>query len=421
MAKSGAAAQPKIIRSRLVFNFPGFEPTPPLGQLDRLRHGAQKSGEVWGFTFERLSADAVADEYHAVSESVTSGPNWQTHTRIVQFSWSDVIENYERESFPRGLFRNFPKFMAFLFDGTVGRYLHASKRYWTFTIFPLLLIALYLVVSGVVVWFALDAFAPQTSHPVIATAVTLALTLLLCRWPGQRWYLLLTINDWGFARDMANRINPDIEQRYRTFATTLADQIERSKHDEIVIAGHSFGTVWAAGALAIALENNPKLLAGRNVTFLALGSSLLKIALAPAAGFMRDWMARIIAQPCLTWHEIQTKDDLIAFYKADPFAELGIKNVKATLKIDRVKYKDAMDRKRYVQMLKSPYRTHRQYILYQDKRVFFDYVLRLFGPLSVRALALDPGLIAMIGPDGALAGTLAGAPEKQSSRTGAAK
>ena len=399
MAKS--VAKPGGIRTRLVFNFPGFEPTPPLGQLDRLQYGAQKTGGIWGFTFDRKSADAVGEESHAISESVTTGPNWQTRTRIVQFSWSDVIATYEKEPFPWGLFRNFPKFMAFFGDGTVGRYLHASKRYFTFTIFPLLLIAIFLIVTGVAAHFIVEALQPGSA--LAKTVLTLVATLLLCRWPGQSLYLLLTINDWGFARDMVNRINPDIEQRYRTFAATLAEEIARSKHDEIVIAGHSFGTVWAAGALAIALEENPKLLAGRNVTFLALGSSLLKIALAPNAGFMRDWMARIIAEPGLVWHEIQTKDDLIAFYKADPFAELEIADIKATLKIDRVKYKDAMERKRYVQMLKSPYRTHRQYILYQDKRVFFDYILRLFGPLSASDLALDTSEIGRIGPDGTLA------------------
>ncbi len=416
MAKSGAKAQSDHIRTRLVFNFPGFEPTPPLGQLDRLQYGAQKTGSIWGFTFDRKFADAIGDESHAISESVTTGPNWQTRTRIVQFSWSDVIATYENEPFPWGLFRNFPKFLAFFGDGTVGRYLHASKRYFTFTIFPLLLIAIFLIATGVAAHYLVEMFVPGGT--LIKVLLTLALTLLLCRWPGQSLYLLLTINDWGFARDMVNRVNPDIEQRYRIFAGTLVEEIARAKYDEIVIAGHSFGSVWAAGALAIALEEKPKLLAGKTVTFLGLGSSLLKIALAPNAGFMRDWMARIIAEPDLVWHEIQTKDDLIAFYKADPFAELEISDVKATLKIDRVKYKDAMERKRYYGMLRSPYRTHRQYILYQDRRVFFDYILRLFGPLSAAALARDPAQIGRISADGTLGAPIATpAPKKPATST----
>ena len=53
-------------------------------------------------------------------------------------------------------------------------------------------------------------------------------------------------------------------------------------------------------------------------------------------------------------------------------------------------------------MRKSFYRTHRQYILYYDKRVSFDYMLRLFGPLSVKTLALDDEAASRIDRDGRL-------------------
>ncbi len=200
-----------------------------------------------------------------------------------------------------------------------GRYFRHAMRYWGFTIFPLLLIGLFVAVTLVGSLYFLGWLGLAGAGKWIASlALSAILTLVLCKWPGERAYLLLTVNDWGFARDMVNRSNPVIERRYAEYAETLAAEIANSDHDEIVIAGHSFGAVWAAAALALALERQPDLLAGRNVTFLALGSSLLKIAFAPKAQFMRDWMASIVAEPDLFWHEIQTKDDLIAFYKADP-------------------------------------------------------------------------------------------------------
>lgn len=404
MAKSANGEKARAtVRSRLVLNFPGFEATGPLAQLDRLRHSAEKTGEIWSFAYERLSEDVATSSDHAVSEHLSRGENWETRTRLVQFSWSDVIESYEKVSFPLGLFRNFPKFLAFFFDGTVARYYRTSTRYWAFTIFPLLLIALFAVVAWPLCSHVAGWLAPGGPRLFLTLVLTAIAVILLCRWPGEKAYLLLTINDWGFARDMVNRVNPEIEHRYFSFAETLEEEIGASRHDEIVICGHSFGSVWAVAALALALERRPGLLKGRNVTFLALGSSLLKIALAPHARFMRDWTARIVAEPDLLWHEIQTKDDIIAFYKADPFAALAISAPAATVKIDRVRYKDAMDGRRYKKMRTSFYRTHRQYILYQDRRVAFDYILRLFGPLSSRDLALRPEIAALIDPRGRLA------------------
>lgn len=391
-----------MVKSRLLLNFPGFEPTDPAHQLDRIRHSAAKTGELWGFSWERESAEFPQGASHALSESVTRGANWEVRTRLVQFSWNDIIARYENEPHPQAFLKNLPKFLAFFADGTVWRYFRASQRYFYFTIFPILLIAIFLAVSLLASWWALSFALSGAALWIAAIVAAAILTLVLCRWPGQSLYLLLTVNDWGFARDMVLRANPQIEARYREFADTVEREIAASDHDEILVCGHSFGAVWAVAALALALERKPDLLAGRRVTFLALGSSLLKIALAPRAGFMRDWAARVMAEPGLFWHEIQTKNDIIAFYKADPFETLGIRGHAATLQIDRPNYKKAMNKARYRKMRKSFYATHRQYILYQDVRAPFDTQLRYFGPFDSRELAESPQLAASIDESGRL-------------------
>jgi len=228
------------------------------------------------------------------------------------------------------------------------------------------------------------------------------LTLALGKFPGDFLYIPLTIADWAFARDMVNRKNPEIEVRFSEFADIVKSEIEHSGDDEIIIVGHSFGALWAVAALGKALEVKPNLFNGKNIVFLALGSSMLKIALAPNAGFMRGWWNSVSGKSQLYWHEIQTKDDWIAFYKCDPFELAEFDAPKGGYHIDRVKFKDGMERARYKNMRKSFYRTHRQYILYYDKRVSFDYMLRLFGPFSTRALAVDPQLHKQIDQSGKL-------------------
>jgi hypothetical protein len=374
-----------MTHTRLVLNFPGFEKTPVGHQLDRIRHGAEKTAALWDYRNRRIDIEDRPAESCAVSRWQSEGDGWTVETRLVQFDWHDIIETYENAPHPRAFFANFPKFLAFFADGTVARYFRHAKRYFGFTIFPLLLIgAFFAVALALTLGLAGLAGPGSIATWLVALPVALAATLLLCKWPGERFYLLLTVNDWGFARDMVNRSNPLIEERYRRFARVLAREISGGRHDDIVVAGHSFGAVWAVAALALALQENPALLAGRKAVFLALGSSLLKIAFAPGAQFMRDWTARIAAEPGVFWHEIQTKDDLIAFYKADPFAALGIAPLRAGLKIERIRFRDSMDKSRYRAMRKSFYRTHRQYILYQDKRVAHDYLNRLFGPAAQR-------------------------------------
>ncbi|MFZ1813500.1 MAG: hypothetical protein WBO55_04555 [Rhizobiaceae bacterium] len=391
------------VRSRLVLNFPGFEQTDSLAQIGRLHYCGDNTGKIWGFTVDGEEPVHKDVTHYTEAQFTAKGQNWHTAMRLVQFRWNDIVHAYERGSFPQAFVKNFVKYMAFIGDGTVRRYRKASWRYWGFTIYPILLAALaaipvWLGVGYVIGALGLDETVGVALHVLLVTA----LVILLCKWPGDRLYVPLTIADWGFARDMVNRENPEIEARFEEFGRKVAQAIAGSSEDEIIIVGHSFGSLWAVSALALALEAQPDLLARRKVTFLALGSSMLKIALAPRAKHIMERWRKVMAQENLFWHEVQTKDDLIAFYRCDPFEQAGIRDPRARYHITRIRFSKGMISKRYRAMRKSFYTTHRQYILYYDMRVHFDYMLRLFGPFSAKSLALDEELSNRIDKKGAL-------------------
>lgn len=383
------------VRKRLVLNFPGFEPTGSERQIGRMHYSAEKTGKHWGFKTENPQVRSSKTENHSVATFHTSGKDWETETRVVQFRWNDIVHKYEQEGFPFGFLKNFGKFLGFFFDGTVRKYRKASLRYWGFTIYPVLLALLVFFASWILLAFFIDNVA-------LEIVLSLLVTLLFCYWPGEKLYVLTTIADWGFARDMVNQANPEIEDRFSEFARTLRREISRTDADEILIVGHSFGSLWAVRAASLALEKDASLFKGRDITFLALGSSLLKIALARNAGFMRESLRKVLNQNELFWHEIQTKDDWIAFYKADPFKALSLKDMKADRKITKIRFSKAMDKQHYRKMRKSFYTTHRQYILYYDKRCHFDYMMRLFGPFSSRQIARNEKWPNRIDQNGAL-------------------
>lgn len=383
------------IKTRLVLNFPGFEQTDSSAQLGRLRYGAEQTGKFWGFEISQGPLDHPDNSHYTITQMSSKGANWNCDTRLVQFRWNDIVTAYEQEAFPLGFLKNLKKYISFFTDGTVKAYRKASMRYWGFTIFPVLLALLFAIASYLVFGFFI-------SNILINLVLTGIATLLLCKWPGDLLYVPLTIADWGFARDMANQKNQEIEARFEEFGTTVAREISTSNHDEIIIIGHSFGSLWAVCALSKALDKNPSLLKNKKIRFLALGSSMLKIALTPEAKFIRDHWQNVMNQSEVFWHEVQTKDDLIAFYKCDPFEQAGIETSASEYAITRIRFSKGMEKKRYKAMRKSFYRTHRQYILYYDTRVSFDYMLRLFGPFSAKTLAYDEEIHKRIDQHGSL-------------------
>lgn len=372
--------------NRLVLNFPGFETTNAVHQLERLTAGGYKTADLWGFDLEAGKIASRGQNHKSVVEFNSSSQNWTAETKYVHFSWTDIIDKYENMAYPQSFFANFPKYLLFFFDGSIRKYAKASKRYWGFSIYPMLMMIVFAIVS----WFTMDYAVGQFGmHWAITAIVAFILFLVLCRYPGDMAYLNLSINDWGFARDLVNLSNPEIVKRNATFADHLIKEISSSKHDEIVIVGHSFGSVWAVSALAIALEKKPNLLKGKRVTFFALGSSLLKIALVKRAKYFDKFVKIVLSEPNLVWHEIQTKTDFISFYKTDPFEPMKIVETASEVIVSRVNFKHALSEARHSKMKKSMYLAHRQYILYCDKRVHHDFQLRVFGPFFADELARD--------------------------------
>ena len=374
---------------RLVLNFPGFETTDATHQIERLSAGGQKTAALWGFELEAGRIASKSQNYKTSIDFQSTCEKWSAETQYIQFSWDDIIAKYEDMAYPQSFFANFPKYLLFFMDGSVRKYAKASKRYWGFAIYPMLM----MIIFGLFSWFLMHyTFGQYGLHWVMTAIPAFVLFLILCRFPGDKAYLNLSINDWGFARDLVTLSNPDIVKRNALFADHLIKEITASKHDEIIIVGHSFGSVWAVSALAIALEKKPNLLKGKRVTFFALGSSLLKIALVKKAKYFDKFVKLVLAEPNLVWHEIQTKTDFISFYKTEPFEPMSIVETVSEVIVSRVNFKHALTSERHAKMKKSMYLAHRQYILYCDKRVHHDFQLRVFGPFFADELARDPYL-----------------------------
>lgn len=374
---------------RLVLNFPGFETTGSVHQIERLTAGGLKTAKLWGFNMEPDSINENAINHKTSTIFTSSGEGWTAKTRYVHFSWADIIAKYENRPYPLSLILHLPKYLTFFLDGSVNKYAKASRRYWGFTIYPLLLMTLFAAISIGICYWLMVSLVP---HWIFLVPIALTIFLVLCRWPGDYLYVNLSVNDWAFARDMCNSTNREIDERYEQFANHLIDEVAHAEPDEILIVGHSFGSVWAVMALALALEKRPELLSGKRVTFLALGSSLLKIGLVARAKFFKSAVVKVLSQVDLLWHEIQTKTDFISFYKSDPFEPMKIANTACDVIVHRVNFKKALSDKRHAKMKKSMYLAHRQYILYCDKRVHHDFQLRVFGPYSADELARDTDL-----------------------------
>lgn len=385
------------VKSRLVFNFQGFEASSGEKMLGRVIYCAQKSSELWDISTQVNSQKHHPEDYFSECELVSNGEKWQVDTRIIQFSFGDIVAPYLNGFTAVNFLKNLPKLLAFFFDGTVLSYFRQSKLYGAFVLFPIIIVAIFASLSYFAASFTVDLFGVGGQARTASIAVfSIVLFFVLCRWPGGKLLFPLTMGHWGYARDVAVSGNKAIEERYDIFVDVVCRELANSRHDEVVFVGHSFGAVWAPAVLAKVLERGEGLLDGRRITFLSMGGSLLNTALVPKAQFFRDSIGKLLKLRELFWHDYQCKDDPVCFYKSDMFKAFGLNKPAGGYQISRVNFKHSMDLGRYRQMKKSIYDVHRQYGLYQDKCTSFDYFLRLLGPVFADDLAKVPSKAKLI-------------------------
>jgi pimeloyl-ACP methyl ester carboxylesterase len=232
-----------------------------------------------------------------------------------------------------------------------------------------------------------------------------------------RWLQLSDLfDDWIFSREYVRRGNSEIEQRLDRLAAELVAAASNSAADEILVIGHSLGAVLAVNLLDRALKLDPAL--GRSkvpVTFLSVGSSILKIGLHPKAVRFRTAMERVAKSRAIFWGDYQALIDPLNFYKSRPMADMGLSTEdEATVRV--VKISRMLNHDIYRRIRLNFFRVHCQFISGNDRRTSYDYFMLACGPVSAKSQTLAPdGAMSMIAEDGKL---IASAPLTESELPG---
>jgi len=384
------------VHRRRVVHFGGFEPVAPDVLARRMEAGMERFPPLWGLTAEASPPDLSADGV-ALSFDVTAhGPNWATDTRYTILRWDRVIARYTRGSFAMRTLRGYSALLGYLLNGTIGRFFRKARRYGLFSIYPLVSLVLFLLLG----WGVAASFYFSGVPEGIAWLLGLVAFLALLYFLGHRIYLDFALDHWKFASDLAHRKVAGLDPLLDRMAGELGEAIRDRSADEVLVTGVSLGSVMAVETLAHVLARDPRLLTGRPVALLTTGSSFLQVGLHPAASAHRAAVARVAAEPSLTWLEVQGTTDPVNFADTDPVADLGLAPTGRPV-VWVLRIRDLAGEEGYRRIHRDHMRLHRQYVMPNGLRHRYDYYLAAFGPLSLAdRVRLGDAVPSLFGEDG---------------------
>lgn len=406
------------VSRRHLFFVAGYDAMPVSGHDRIFRRELKRFGAVWGAATRCLDAAPVPTATGASWRLEAEGPNWRTGGTFEILAWDDLARA-DMQRPVRSHLKGTAKALAdMVTSGTIANYFRASHRYGLFFLFTYMLLAVFwgaaLFAGGLAArWAEPNLGAPGAA--ALAAGVTIAIGLLLMRWPGRRFRLKQSLDLAEFSVDFARGRHPEVDARVRAFADRIRE-VERAAADhglgEIIVAGHSLGAMHAVSAVAAALEADPQFGKRARVRILTLGSTTAKFALHPAGTRLRAAAERVAAARQIGWLEVQSRDDIVSFYKVNPvtlapatFAEplLPAGDFSQRPLLRHVEIRHMVSRGFYLKHWFDVMRLHCQCFLAGDIRATHDFYAYLCGPLALDVIAAHTnGLRAYTEADGTL-------------------
>ena len=156
--------------------------------------------------------------------------------------------------------------------------------------------------------------------------------------------------------------------------------------------------------MARALELDPELgHHGPRVVLLTPGSLMPGIGLHRGATRVHRDIARVAVEPSILWIDVQARADVLNFYNFDPVAGIGVDAgaQRCNPLIWTVRLRDMLAPEFYSKLRWNLFRMHYQFIMANDMRAPYEYMMLVCGPLPVEQWARDgAGTLASFSADG---------------------
>ena len=364
----------------------GYDPRGAEVYHHLLTRSCERFGKVWPVspTLQPIEIDSEEMAHWSIEMRAAT---WQVTTRYDFLR----LEHHIRADLGGSLARQIWRGLSWIVDDLVsGAHWRIFRASWQFGVHLLCMQVLFLIWLALGVASAVAAFHIVTvrlDQPVVigivAAMIVAPATLLALKPLARRWFFGQITNCWATLRRFGRSQPTWVDQAVETGARHLVAIAQTSDADEIVVVGHSTGSVIATAIVARALALDPQL--GRKrarLTLLTLGSVMPAVALHPAATRMRDIVKRLAVEPTLSWIECQSRKDVMNFDDFDPVKGIGVHvERQRNPLLWPVRFKNMLSAANYRRLRWSFFRMHFQYIMAGDRQTTHDYVLLVGGPM----------------------------------------
>jgi hypothetical protein len=382
-----------MIRRRHILYVEGYDPQGAEGYYNLFTRSFRRFLKNWPLQTTIGDLQIDSDDFAHWTVEAT-GPNWTVSTRYDFLRQEQMIRANMAQPMVRQVPRALGWMLNYLFSGTLLRIYRASHRYGlALTYFQLLLLGwLAASVAGgwLTAWFILHLGGASALVAAVAGVFGAIGAFGLLRPLADRLFVVQINSHWPYLVEYGRGDPSCFDAPIEAGARRLVDVARTTDAEEIVVVGHSGGGVTAPAVVTRALELDPDLgRHGPRVVLLTPGSIMPGIGLHRSARRVRAAAERLAVEPSVLWVDAQARADVLNFYNFDPVAGLGIEAgpQRCNPLIWIVRLREMLAPEFYNKLRWNLFRMHYQFIMANDMRAPYEYMMLVCGPIPVEQWA----------------------------------
>jgi len=377
--KEGGSPRPRkpgteYVRKRKVLYLSGYDPRGG-GYYHRLYKAEAEKESKRSAEPIRVSKRTRNGRFSATWSVECQG----TRTEYEFFSWDDIVRKCWLKTPMEILRRAFGIYAHYFLTGTAKKIRQHARIHFFTLIYPLLFISLLLLVSaGVAVGLAVlvgrlgtAGYLLWPASPVVAYFIYVKFGNFL----EQRFSFYWVLRTYAFFIALTNNRADGLAERIDSYAEYLLSILRRDDYDEILLVGHSVGSILLPMVVSRALERDPTL-AGKcdQVALLTLGHCIQDATLLPEADSVRAAI-RDTAASGLFWLDVTAPPDGACYPLVDVAAGSNLDesdDPKSRISIS-ARFHTMLTAENYRALKKDRLRLHFQYLHAGDMDSKYNY------------------------------------------------
>lgn len=375
------AAQP--VRRRRLHYFSGFDPRGP-AHYHRLCREEASRPQPQGATLSvgrREKLNPLDSQWTVQWQGLHEGQAVQVETQHVFMGWDDRIRAHWSRG-PLALAADFVRTYTGIVRGVGPMRARALSRTAFLTgILPVVYLVLTALLGGLAGWATAALIGSAVAGGLVALAITGGLWAF-----GARQGLFWLLRIFHFIIAMGRAPLPDMQARAQEWAETIIALQAADPVDEVLLVGHSVGTLVMIDAVDRLLAD-PRwqaLQGSRRTHLITLGQCLPFVGLVPTATAMRQALLRLCSHPQLLWWDVTARIDPLCFYATHPLAGSGLPT--ATLGqpvLHHPRFFQMYEPGRWTRIRRDKLLTHFLYLMTPDRTGNFQPFDVFYGPRSL--------------------------------------